>query len=163
VLSMHLQHEPPEVPEESTSEEEEEEKSLATHIAMRPSVVREAVSTKSTRTGKLDAGDFLQVHEEQMGQKGIVRLRITVVPEVMPEEECVVIAYTYIPIRIRTDNTGCHKQMLRDLGCLCLPPPPALTRDSHIALCWCAPTPVNVGMMHLGTSSTRFRMQSQAG
>eukprot|EP01046_Picozoa_sp_COSAG06_P042960 COSAG06_NODE_5556_length_3404_cov_1.955825_2_plen_138_part_00 len=95
VLSMHLQHEPPEVPEESTSEEEEEEKSLATHIAMRPSVVREAVSTKSTRTGKLDAGDFLQVHEEQMGQKGIVRLRITVVPEVMPEEECVVIAYTY--------------------------------------------------------------------
>ena len=81
-----MQHEPPEWPEQS-SEEEDEAKSLATHIALCPTVVREDVSTRSARTGKLSPGDFLQVHEEQMGQKGVSRLRITVVPEVMPEDE----------------------------------------------------------------------------
>ena len=75
--------------EQSTSDEEDETKSLATHVALRPTVVREAVGTKSRRTGKLNAGDFLPVHEEQMGQKGVNRLKITVVPEVMPEEEYV--------------------------------------------------------------------------
>jgi hypothetical protein len=84
-----VQREPPEPPELSASEEEEEAKSLATHIALRPTVVREAVSTRSARTGKLNQGDFLQVHEEQTGQKGVTRLNITVVPEVMPEEEYV--------------------------------------------------------------------------
>ena len=89
-----MQHEPPEMLQQSASDEEDETKSLATHIALRPTVVREAVGTKSRRTGKLNAGDFLQVHEEQMGQKGVNRLKITVVPEVMPEEE-----YAFLPFQ----------------------------------------------------------------
>lgn len=107
-----VQHEPPELSEESTSEDEDESKSLATHIALRPTVVREAVSTRSARTGKLNAGDFLQVHEEQMGQKGVNRLKITVVPEVMPEEECVFPLFWYTGVYLTNRPSSCFRPCL---------------------------------------------------
>lgn len=104
---MLAQCEPPEPPELSTSEDEEEAKSLATHIALHPTVVREAVSTRSARTGKLNQGDLLQVHDEQTGQKGVKRLNITVVPEVMPEDQ-----YVHLLFKICLFLDSIHDMMI---------------------------------------------------
>ncbi len=79
-------HPPPPDPEPESESDEDEEKGLATHTALRRTVVREGCDTRSARVGQLAVGDLVLVHESQMGGKGVERLRCTVLPDPMPEE-----------------------------------------------------------------------------